>query len=185
MIKYLGIVQMVDFKGDFFLMNISVGFSEIFLLGTSIWNFCDGFFSGLFYSSLCFWHHSGIIQHNALYGSPIIPPSDSWTKSLWRGFPWALYKVLVIQLCRTLCEPMDCSSLGSSVHGILQARVLEWVVIPFSRGSSWSRDQNLVSCIALYRVPCILTCVHHEQLLPTRHLFFHRDTGLSRPKLLS
>ena len=39
-------------------------------------------------------------------------------------------------LCLTLCDPMDCSPPGSSVHGILQARILEWVAIPFSRGSS-------------------------------------------------
>ena len=44
--------------------------------------------------------------------------------------------MLVAQLCPILCNPMDCSLPGSSVHGILQARVLEWVVIPFSRGSS-------------------------------------------------
>ena len=44
---------------------------------------------------------------------------------------------------------MDCSPLGSSVHhGILQARILEWVAIPFSRGSSWPRDRSQVSCIA-------------------------------------
>ena len=45
-------------------------------------------------------------------------------------------KVLVRQSCPTLCKPMDCKALGSSVHGILQARILEWVAIPFSRGSS-------------------------------------------------
>ena len=45
-------------------------------------------------------------------------------------------KVLVTQLCLTLCDPMDCSLPGSSVHGILQARILEGVVIPFSKGSS-------------------------------------------------
>ena len=45
-------------------------------------------------------------------------------------------RVLVVQLCPTLREPMDCSLPGSSVHGILQARILEWVAIPFSRGSS-------------------------------------------------
>ena len=56
--------------------------------------------------------------------------------------------VLVTQLCPTLCHPMDCSPPGSSVHGILQARILEWIVIPFSRGSSQSKDQTLVSCIA-------------------------------------
>ena len=57
-------------------------------------------------------------------------------------------KVLVIQSCLTLCEPMDCSPPGSSVHGILQAGILEWVVMPFSRGSSWPRDWTWVSCIA-------------------------------------
>ena len=41
--------------------------------------------------------------------------------------------VLVAQSCLTLCDPMGCSSPGSSVHGILQARILEWVAIPFSR----------------------------------------------------
>ena len=57
-------------------------------------------------------------------------------------------KVLVPQSCPTLCDPMDCSLPGSSVQGISQARILEWVAISFSRGSSWSRDQTWVSCIA-------------------------------------
>ena len=48
---------------------------------------------------------------------------------------------------QTLCDPMDCSLPGSSLHGILQARVLEWVAISFSRGSSRPRDQTQVSCI--------------------------------------
>ena len=51
------------------------------------------------------------------------------------------------QLCPTLCDPMDCSPQGSSVHVILQARILEWVAIPFSRGSSRPRDQTQVSYI--------------------------------------
>ena len=46
------------------------------------------------------------------------------------------------------CDPIDCSLPDSSVHGILQARTLEWVAIPFSRGSSWPRDQTWFSCIA-------------------------------------
>ena len=53
----------------------------------------------------------------------------------------------VAQLCPTLCDPTDCSLQGSSVHGILQARVLEWVAISFSRGASQPRDQTQVSCI--------------------------------------
>ena len=47
-----------------------------------------------------------------------------------------------------LCDPMDCSPPGSSVHGILQARKLEWAAIPFPRGSSQTRDQPWVSLIA-------------------------------------
>ena len=50
--------------------------------------------------------------------------------------------------CPTLCNPMDCSPPGSFVHGIHQARTLEWVAMPSSRGSSWPRDWICVSCIA-------------------------------------
>ena len=53
-----------------------------------------------------------------------------------------------LQSCQTLCDPVDCSLLGLSVHGILQARTLEWVAVPFSRGSSRLRDQTWVSCTA-------------------------------------
>ena len=52
-------------------------------------------------------------------------------------------KVKVAQSCLTLCDPMD-----YTVHGILQARILEWVAFPFSRGYSQLRDQTQVSCIA-------------------------------------
>ena len=50
-----------------------------------------------------------------------------------------------LQLCPTLCDPLDYSLPGSSVHGILQARVLEWVSVP-SRGSSQSRDRTCIFC---------------------------------------
>ena len=55
-----------------------------------------------------------------------------------------------LQLCQTLCEPMDCSPPGSSVHVILQARTLEWVAMPSSRGSSRPRNRTCLSY-----VPCI------------------------------
>ena len=74
-----------------------------------------------------------------------------------RKFPWHVLRgwllfqgfccCSVVQLCLTLCDPMDCSPPGSSVHGILQARILEWVATSFSRGSFWLRDQTRVSCI--------------------------------------
>ena len=54
----------------------------------------------------------------------------------------------VAQSCLTLCDPMDCSPAGSSIPGIVQARILEWVAIPFSRGSSQPRDRTRVSHIA-------------------------------------
>ena len=50
-----------------------------------------------------------------------------------------------LQSCPALCDPMDNSLPGSSVHGILQARILEWVAVPSSRGSSWPRDQTHIS----------------------------------------
>ena len=56
--------------------------------------------------------------------------------------------MLVAQLCPTLCDAMDCSLPGSSVHGLLQARILEWVAISFSRGSSQPRDQTKGSRVA-------------------------------------
>ena len=53
----------------------------------------------------------------------------------------------VAQSCPTLCDPMDCSLSGSSVHGIFQAIVLEWIAISFSRGTSWPMDWTQVSRI--------------------------------------
>ena len=53
-----------------------------------------------------------------------------------------------LQSCLTLCNPMDCSPLGSSVHGILQARILEWVAMPSSKGSSRPRDRTHISWIS-------------------------------------
>ena len=68
----------------------------------------------------------------------IIKHTEVW--SSWGGG-------LVTQPCSTLCDPMDCSLPGSSVHGILQARILEWVALPFPRGSSQPRDRIQVSLI--------------------------------------
>ena len=64
------------------------------------------------------------------------PTSTEKTQSILK------MKVKVIQLRPTLCDPMD-----YTVHGILQARILEWVAVPFSRGSSRPRNQTGVSCI--------------------------------------
>ena len=48
----------------------------------------------------------------------------------------------------TFCKPVDCSPLGSTVHGIFQARILEWIATSCSRGSSWPRDWTCVSCVS-------------------------------------
>ena len=66
---------------------------------------------------------------------------SNWTELNWK---WSE----ITQSCLTLYDPMECSLPGFSVHGIFQARVLQWVAISFSRRSSWPRDQTQVSCIA-------------------------------------
>ena len=73
-----------------------------------------------------------------------------------------------LQLCLTLCYPMDCSPPGSTVHRILQARIVEWVTIPFSRGSSWPRDWTQVS---------YLSCIMRLDLYHWHHLgsYWTRD----------
>ena len=65
-----------------------------------------------------------------------------------------------VQSCLTLCDPVDCSPPGSSLHGIFQARILEQVVISYSKGPFQPRDQIHVSCIS-----CI-----------DRQILFHRTT---------
>ena len=67
--------------------------------------------------------------------------------------------VLVAQSCPTLCNPMDCSLRGSSVHRIFQTRILQWVAIPFFMGSSQPRDKTRVSHIA--GTCFILYCLSH------------------------
>ena len=54
----------------------------------------------------------------------------------------------LLQFCLTFCDPMDCTLPGSSVHGILQARILQWVAMPCSRGSFRPRDQTHISCVS-------------------------------------
>ena len=71
----------------------------------------------------------------------------------------------VTQSCLTLCDPMDCILPGSSVHGFLQARILERVAISFSRGSSWPR---LVLRKTTLQAVCLPNC-------------FHMDFGMGRP----
>ena len=80
----------------------------------------------------------------------------------------------VAQSCPTLCNPMDCSPPGSSLHGIFQARILEWVAFSFSRGSSRPTDQTQVSCIVGRRFT----------LWATREANFGHRCRLKSPKQL-
>ena len=72
------------------------------------------------------------------YKTEIYP--QTWKINLWL-LCWT-------QACPILCDPMDRGPPGSSVHGMLQARIMEWVAISSSRGSSWLRDQTLVFCVS-------------------------------------
>ena len=123
------------------------------------------------------------------------PPQSKWNFKKKKGVyhehsgsqshPWihapqprlVSQEVLVTQSCPTLCDPKDCRPRGSSVSGILQARILEWEAIPFSRGSSRPRDWTWVSCMAgrcftswATRKPSIPECDHiRRQDLPRRN----------------
>ena len=98
---------------------------------------------------LCCWH--------------LVPNSSPWKvsqASIQLGLPGLTNKIQdahaifgsmcvhaqSLQSCLTLCDPMDCRPPGSSVRGILWARILEWIAMPSSRGSSQPRDQTPVSC---------------------------------------
>ena len=104
-------------------------------------------------ASLEYMPRSGVAgsYDNSLCGSFQELPNFSTVASPFTFSP-AMYKlqfeVLVAQSCPILCDPMDCSPPGSSVHGLLQARILQWVALPFSRGSSWLRDQTCVFYVA-------------------------------------
>ena len=105
--------------------------------------------------------------------------------------------VLVPQSCLTLWDPMDCSPPGSSVHGILQARILEWVVMPFSRGlwcccsvAQWCLTLCDPTCCSVAQL-CLTLCdpmdysmpgfpVHH-QLLELTQTHIHRVSDAIQP----
>ena len=78
--------------------------------------------------------------------NPVLLPLSQWDMEHVSPFP--VVKVKVALSCLILCDPVDCSLPGSPVHGILQAWILEWVAIPFSRGSYQPRNHTRVSCTA-------------------------------------
>ena len=83
-------------------------------------------------------HTYMLIAHPTVYQG--MCPITGTTKICFPYLSVVVVVVLVTQSCLTLCDPMDCHPPDCSVHGILQARILEWVAIPFSRGSFQPRD---------------------------------------------
>ena len=108
--------------------------------------------------------------------APDLPPRNQPTCNLQKrsvlfctsaGFwmqGWSSAKSL--QSCPTLCNPVDCSPPGSSVGGTLQARILEWAAISFSRGSSWPRNWTQVSFIAgkFFNIWCPRCKARHKEI---------------------
>ena len=101
-----------------------------------------------------------------------------WKLPVFHNVVWCCACMLVTQLCPTLCNSMDCSLPDSSVHAMFQARILEWVAVPFSRGSSWSRDWTtfgfFIYCLFLvekvflfldYWVFYFILFFYHERML--------------------
>ena len=88
--------------------------------------------------------------------------SQTWSsRSKQRGDTNAYVQAKFLQLCPALCDPMDCTLPGSSVPRVLQARILEWVAMPSSRGSSRPRDQTHVSYVS---------CIGRQVLYHWSHL---------------
>ena len=105
---------------------------------------------GIFHLHFSPWYLSLWLSGSYLWHVESSSPTRDQTQSpylgnavLATGPPGKWSEVKVAQSCLTLCDPMD-----YTVHGILQARILKWVAIPFSRGSSQPRDQTQVSCTA-------------------------------------
>ena len=91
-------------------------------------------------SFCCLWlcHHQLAYTGTAVLGSSFVSMLLLTLAVLWVSHCYV----------PSICSPMDCSPTGSSIHGISQARILEWVALPFSRGSSQPRDRTQVFCIA-------------------------------------
>jgi len=115
--------------------------------------------------------------------SDLLYPLWIWTilggSFLWSAsVPNPFVCVLVAQSCPTLCDPADCSLSGFSVHGILQARILEGIAIPFSRGTSPPGNRTLIFCIpgrflTVWATGKSLCQIHTSQEKPHNCPHFH------------
>ena len=99
----------------------------------------------------------------------------------------------VAKSCAILCDPLDCSPPGSSVPGIFQTRILDWVAISFSKGSSWPRNQTHVSCLlhcrwVLYHLSSSFQCneqIQSPQMDVIDYLWFFPRALSSPQKIVS
>ena len=145
-------------------------------------------------------HHQGLqISYTYLQSRLFTETAGTFSSYLWifrvspkcdPFVPWFLnnfYQCAVcansLQSCPTLCTPMNCTPLGTFVHGILQARMLEWVAMPSSRGSSQSRDRTHISYVSwigrqvLYHKhhlgsPLLLIQIYYLGFFPSRNMIY-------------
>ena len=118
----------------------------------------------------CWWEGSGAATKE---NSMVIPQKIKNRIIAWSGSPSSMYPKKMktvsqtsaaaksLQSCPTLCDPINGRPPGSPVPGILQSRTLEWVAMPFSRGSSWPRDWTCVCCVS---------CIGRRVLYHEKHL---------------
>ena len=92
------------------------------------------------------WQHIRTLNSISSFGMNC-SQEEKFLQLLKKSLEFNNFYVIISQSCPTLCEPTDCSLPGSSVHGIFQAIVLEWIAISFSSGSSRPRDRTRVSRI--------------------------------------
>ena len=121
-------------RGDSFL--------RVTLWGAAAEGYCVESSGKLIISLAIAWCHYFLLSIYLIYKINLELSDDSIL--IWWDFEPLLTLCLVTQSCLTLSDPMDCSPPGSSVHGILQSRILEWVAMPSSRESSQPRDQTQV-----------------------------------------
>ena len=110
------------------------------------------------------------MQASACWETDVISHSGYVTSCFWCETMLEFVYAQSLHLCLTLWDPMDCSPPGFSVHGILQARILEWVAMPSSRGSSWSRHQTWVSYVPVLQEDSLPLVPHGK---PHACTYFH------------
>ena len=125
------------------------------------------------------------IRSDHIQGWPECPQQESGgPNACWSpGTQWECRLHFTAQSCLTLCNTMDCSPPDCFVHGILQARILEWVAMPSTKGSSQPRDQTQVSCIASR---FFTDWAHRKATRESKWFIFKsRDSPLRQPRFWS